>query len=140
MKDLKTQNQEMVRAIFIDKNILVLFMSGVPMIIAIIWQPAVISVTKFFMVFVASAIYVITTYLLLVNKRDLTFLCWLISLPLVVYCAAGSVEILEWSDAVKNANWLLYLSGYFFLIALLYRGLIVFLKYVRKRRFDIKIK
>lgn len=140
MKDLKTQNQEMVSAIFIDKNSLVLFVSWVPMIIAMIWQPAVISVTKFVMVFVASAIYVITTYLLLVNKRDLTFLCWLISIPLVVYCAAGSLEILEWSDAVKNANWLLYLSGYFFLIALLYRGLIVFLKYVRKRRFDIKIK
>lgn len=140
MKDLKTQNQEMVSAIFIDKNSLVLFVSWVPMIIAMIRQPAVISVTKFVMVFVASAIYVITTYLLLVNKRDLTFLCWLISIPLVVYCAAGSLEILEWSDAVKNANWLLYLSGYFFLIALLYRGLIVFLKYVRKRRFDIKIK
>lgn len=140
MKDLKTQNQEMVSAIFIDKNSLVLFVSWVPMIIAMIWQPVVISVTKFVMVFVASAIYVITTYLLLVNKRDLTFLCWLISIPLVVYCAAGSLEILEWSDAVKNANWLLYLSGYFFLIALLYRGLIVFLKYVRKRRFDIKIK
>lgn len=125
MKDFKGEDRKMVSAIFIDKNSLVLFVSGVPMVIAMIWQPAVISVTKFVMIFIASAIYVVTTYLLLVNKRDLTYLCWLISLPLVVYCAAGSVNSLELLEVVKNVNWLLYVSLYFFLIAFLYRVFIL---------------
>lgn len=126
MKDLKDKEIKMISVLFIDKNTLTLFLSGVPMIIAIVWQPIVISVTKFFLIFVASTTYVAVTYIFINNKRDITYLSWFVSLPLVVYCSAESVNNLDWSEMEKNANWVAYLSAYFFLIAVLYKILDLF--------------
>lgn len=123
MEDLKNKEIKMIRVFFIDKNALTLFLSGAPMIFAMIWQPIVISFTKIFLISVASMIYVVVTYFFINKKKDMTYLAWFASLPLVVYCSAESVNNLDWSESEKNANWLAYLSAYFFLIALLYRTL-----------------
>lgn len=121
MENFRDKEIKSIRVLFIEKNLLVLILSGVPMVAAMIWQPIVISFAKMFVVFFASIVYVATTYLLINNKKDLTILTWFVSLPLVVYCSAESVNNLDWSESEKNANWIAYLGAYFFLVALLYR-------------------
>ncbi|GGY49528.1 hypothetical protein GCM10011297_23090 [Bacterioplanes sanyensis] len=125
MKNLKDKEIKMISVLFIEKSNLVLLLSGAPMIIAMVWQPIVISATKFFLIFIASATYVAATYISITQKKDITYLSWFVSLPLVVYCSAESVNNLDWSEMEKNANWLTYLSAYFFIIAVSYRILIL---------------
>lgn len=126
MKELKNKDIKMISVIFVDKNNQTLLLSGLLMIAAMAWQPIVISVTKIFLILVASTAYVAATYLYISNRKDITYLSWCVSLPLVVYCSALSVSNLEWSEMEKNANWVAYLSAYFFLIAVLYRILDLF--------------
>ena len=122
MENLKEKEIKMIRQMFVDKNTLMLLVSGVPMISIMIWQPIIISFTKILLIFFASAIYFLVTWFFINKKSDMTYLAWFVSLPLVVYCSAESVNNLDWSELEKNANWLGYLSAYFFLISLFYRA------------------
>ncbi|PID42937.1 MAG: hypothetical protein CSA52_02020 [Gammaproteobacteria bacterium] len=63
---------KMINAVFIDRNRLTLFLSGALMIIAMLWQPIVISVTRLLLTGIASTTYVVATWLFIKKKRDIT--------------------------------------------------------------------
>lgn len=107
--------------LFVRMNSLVLILSGIPIVFVLMYRPIVIDVFKIVLIFISVLVYSITTLFYIIRKLDFTFLIWLISVPLVVYCAASSVEGIEWSNCNKNMNLVFYLCSYFFGIALVYR-------------------
>lgn len=123
MGDFKSKEIEVITLVFFDKNTSLILLSSFFMIISAIWQPSIISFVKLFLILVASIVYVTVTLLFIKRIKDFTYLSWLVSLPLVVYCSALSVNNADLSEMEKNANCIAYFSAYFFFIALFYRVL-----------------
>lgn len=112
-----------IKSLFLKNNGKTLLVSLLPVAAAAYYYPVVVDPLKVSLILLASLVYSVSTWLYIHEKSDFTLLTWIVCLPLVIYCAAGSTQGLPWSEAAKNANVVFYLFAYLFSIALLYRAL-----------------